>query len=224
MRLRGFQVSARLFHLRKVVRRFAASESLQAREKRQIHEPTREQPSREHEPRTNRLRKPLRKLSQLDARPTPAVPKVVPQKPRLSNFLQPEIKEGLLSVDDYPDRSVVVIKSDGFFDPGKAQIAAPVVPLLGRIAAALNQLPGAITVVGHTDNRPIHSGLFANNQVLSQRRAEAVAGELAKTVPPTRMHVEGHSDSEPVTDNATTEGRARNRRVEITLNQPQEAK
>ena len=166
----------------------------------------------------------VRKLSQLDARPTPAVPKVVPQKPRLSNFLQPEIKEGLLSVDDYPDRSVVVIKSDGFFDPGKAQIAAPVVPLLGRIAAALNQLPGAITVVGHTDNRPIHSGLFPNNQVLSQRRAEAVAGELAKTVPPTRMHAEGHSDSEPVTENTTPAGRARNRRVEITLNQPQEAK
>ena len=127
-------------------------------------------------------------------------------------------------VNDYADRSVVVIKSDGFFEPGKAQVAPKVLSLLHRIGEAVNQLPGALVVTGHTDNRPIRSSLFPSNLALSQKRAEAVQGELAKTVLPSRMRAEGRSDSEPVADNATAEGRAKNRRVEITLNLPQETK
>ena len=169
----------------------------------------------------------VQSLRQLEVKPPAEVPKEAVKeatKARLATWLEPEIKAGQLVVNDYADRSVVVIKSDGFFEPGKAQVAPKVLSLLHRIGEAVNQLPGALVVTGHTDNRPIRSSLFPSNLALSQKRAEAVQGELAKTVLPSRMRAEGRSDSEPVADNATAEGRAKNRRVEITLNLPQETK
>jgi type VI secretion system protein ImpK len=144
--------------------------------------------------------------------PPPAAP-----KPRLAGFLKPEIDAGLVQVQDLADRSVVVIKGDGFFEPGSAVISGRVLPLLGRIAQALNDTPGRVLVTGHTDNQPIRTLRYPSNWHLSQDRADAVKAEIVKTVKPERMRAEGRADSEAVADNATAQGRARNRRVEITL-------
>lgn len=158
-------------------------------------------------------------LSSLDAKaatvsqpPPPPAP-----QPRLAGFLKPEIDAGLVSVQDYADRSVVTIKGDGFFEPGSAVIAPAVSSLLPRIAQALNDTPGRILINGHTDNQPIHTARFPSNWHLSQERADAVRTTLAQTVKPERMRAEGRADGDPVADNATPAGRARNRRVVITL-------
>lgn len=67
-------------------------------------------------------------------------------------------------------------------------------------------------IVGHTD----HIGTLSYNQALSERRASAVAYYLAgKGVSPRRMKLSGKGEAEPVADNKTAEGRARNRRVEV---------
>lgn len=136
--------------------------------------------------------------------------------PRLATLLKPEIEAGLLDVQDLADRSVITIKGDGFFAPSSADIANQVRPLLARIDDALATFTGPVLVTGHSDNRPIRSLRYPSNWHLSQDRAQAVTHTLQK-VGTARLRAEGKSDSEPVADNEIAEGRARNRRVEITL-------
>ena len=86
-----------------------------------------------------------------------------------------------------------------------------------RIGEALNSVQGAVLITGHTDNQPIRSARFPSNWHLSQERALAVQQLLARSVKPERMKSEGRAESEPVAENSTAAGRAKNRRVEITL-------
>jgi len=137
--------------------------------------------------------------------------------PRLSGFLKPEIDAGLVRVQDLADRSIITIKGDGFFEPGSAEVAAPVRTLLPRISSALNDVKGQVLIVGYSDNVPIRTLRFPSNWHLSQARAETVKSELARTLPPARLRSEGRAESDPVGDNATPAGRALNRRVDITL-------
>lgn len=147
----------------------------------------------------------------------PAPPPPPAAAPRLAQLLKPEIDAGLVQVVDLADRSVVTIKGDGFFEPGSAVIAGAVRPLLLRIAEAMAPLPGPVMITGHTDNQPIRTLRYPSNWHLSQDRADAVKAELARTLKPERLRAEGKADAEPVADNGSPAGRARNRRVELTL-------
>lgn len=145
----------------------------------------------------------------------PAVPAT---KPRLAQFLAPEIAQGLVEVRDFEDRSIVTISGDGLFDAGSAALRPEREPLMLRIADAVAALPGIVLVTGHTDNQPITSARFPSNWHLSQERARSVSGILSKKViQPGRLQPEGRADSEPVVPNDSAQGRAKNRRVEITL-------
>ena len=160
-------------------------------------------------------------LQSFDVKPAvvlvPPPPPPPAAAPRLSAFLAPEVAAGQVQVKDLADRSIVTIAGDGFFEPGSAEVASRVRPLLGRIAEALNSVPGSVLVTGHTDSQPIRSLRYPSNWHLSQGRADSVKALLASTVAITRIRAEGRADSQPVDDNATPAGRARNRRVEITL-------
>ena len=147
----------------------------------------------------------------------PPKPRPPAERPRLATFLEPEIKAHLVTVSDLDDRSVITIRGDGFFEPGSATVAERVRPLLVRIADALNSVPGRILITGHTDSQPIRTARFPSNWHLSQERALNVEKILGQQVEVARMRAEGMADSEPVASNETAEGRARNRRVEITL-------
>lgn len=149
--------------------------------------------------------------------PPPPPPPLPAAKPRLAGLLAPDIQAGLVEVRDDADRSVVVIHGDGFFEPASAEVAARVKPLLGRIGAALTAVPGPVLVTGHTDNQPIRSLRYPSNWHLSQDRADAVRALLSISVAAERLRAEGRADSEPVEANTSPAGRARNRRVELTL-------
>jgi type VI secretion system protein ImpK len=140
--------------------------------------------------------------------------------PRLATFLQDEIRRGLVKVDDHLDRSVVTILGDGLFKPGEATIGSENLGLLARIGDALRGVPGPVDVIGHTDNVPIRTLRFPSNWELSKARAESVARILSARVPPERLRADGRGEAEPVAPNDTTQGRAKNRRVEITLHVP----
>ena len=161
------------------------------------------------------------KLQALDAKQVkvtaPPPPPPPAAAPRMAGLLAPEIKANLVEVQDLADRSVVTIKGDGFFEPGSAEIAAAVRPLLPRIAQALADVKGKVLITGHTDNKPIRTLRFPSNWHLSQERADIVKNELARVVSLERMRAEGRADSEPLTENSNAPGRSRNRRVEITL-------
>lgn len=87
---------------------------------------------------------------------------------------------------------------------------------LNSAAETLVQYPETtITIAGHTDN----TGSLAINQPLSERRAQAVAAYLnQRGVATSRLSTVGYADRQPVASNATEEGRAQNRRVEILIN------
>lgn len=143
--------------------------------------------------------------------PTPA------KNPRLAVFLQPEIKEGLLTVLEESDRSIIRLKGDSFFGSGKAEPNGQSLPVLKRIGQALAQVKGDVQVVGHSDNQPIRSLRFPSNWHLSTARAEGVRSALLAQVTEGRMRAVGKADAEPVAPNDSADNRARNRRVDVIL-------
>ena len=139
-------------------------------------------------------------------------------KPRLAQFLAPDIKAGLVAVRDEVDRSVVTIRGDGLFAPASAALNPERAALMGRIADALALAGGQVLVTGHTDNTPMRSVRFPSNWHLSQERAQTVRDLLgARKVPADRLQAEGRADSEPLVANDSATNRALNRRVEVTL-------
>ena len=146
-----------------------------------------------------------------------APPAVMAQAPRLARFLEVEIKQGLVTVTDEADRSVVRLRGDSFFGSGSAEPRAAALPVLKRIGEALAQVQGAVQIYGHSDNEPIRSLRYPSNWHLSKARADSVREALIGTVDANRMRADGKADAEPVSPNDTPENRARNRRVEIVL-------
>ncbi len=136
----------------------------------------------------------------------------------LSMLLADEIQAKQLNVLELAQRSTITIQGDNLFASGSAAVNRKLTPVLHRIAEALNQLPGQILVTGHSDNVPIRSSRFPSNWHLSKARAESVANIIKQNLTmPDRIVIEGRSDLDPVASNKTAEGRAKNRRVEITL-------
>lgn len=111
------------------------------------------------------------------------------------------------------------IPSDISFDTNRADIKPNFAPLLDKFAGTLRDNPNTrITIVGHTDS----TGSDAINNPLSVHRAESTRDYLVSHgVNGGRFSVEGRGSHQPVADNATVEGRARNRRVEIFVAEPQ---
>lgn len=145
------------------------------------------------------------------APPPPLPPPPVP--PKVCGAVQPPI---VCQVT--PNVIIVRLVDITLFEPGQAAVRAEFKPLIERIASVLETEGGAVKVVGHTDNVPIRTARFASNLQLSQARAKAV-GDLLQTKlsKPDRISVEGKGADAPIADNASREGRAKNRRVEIVI-------
>lgn len=105
--------------------------------------------------------------------------------------------------------------SDVMFDTGSAVLKAGAYDEINRVAQVMNQYPETtIQIAGHTDS----VGAEAANQILSERRAEAVKNALsAQGVSAARMRTVGFGESQPIADNNSDAGRQMNRRVNITI-------
>ena len=147
------------------------------------------------------------------------IPDPGPARFGLQQFLEPEIRSGQVTVEELPDRIVVSISGDNQFSSGSEIINSDYNRIIDRIGEGLEQTNGRIMVVGHTDNVPMgRNKRFSSNFSLSQSRAESVVNLLRASVNnPSRLTAEGLGDTRPVASNATAEGRAQNRRVEIIL-------
>jgi outer membrane protein OmpA-like peptidoglycan-associated protein len=109
---------------------------------------------------------------------------------------------------------VLTLSGSVIFASNKSVLLPSAQRRIGDLADALRDSPRSIRVEGHTDSR----GSVETNQLLSQRRAEAVMAELIfRNVPEARITAIGLGATRPVADNATAEGRANNRRVEVIL-------
>ncbi len=106
------------------------------------------------------------------------------------------------------------------FDSGSADVKPEAMPLMKKLAKILNTYDSnLIEIEGHTDNVPISSGRFESNMVLSMYRALHVSQAIGKysKVDASHIYPSGRGEFNPIADNTTSEGRARNRRVEIKI-------
>jgi outer membrane protein OmpA-like peptidoglycan-associated protein len=115
----------------------------------------------------------------------------------------------------HTERGTVVTLADVLFDTGQSTLKPGADLALDRLAAYLKDHPGThVLVEGHTDSR----GSDAFNDVLSQRRADAVAQALeSRGVPADAVRAVGRGKAYPVATNETVAGRQQNRRVEIVF-------
>ena len=140
----------------------------------------------------------------------------------LTTALGNEIKDGTASIKKGDGGSLIRLRNEGFFEVGKADISARSAEIVDRIGRVLHGTAAAVTVVGYTDDKPIHTLRFPSNYYLSVARAEAVAKLLGQHMDPALIRAEGRGAAEPIGDNATPQGRAQNRRTEIMVIDRQE--
>jgi chemotaxis protein MotB len=114
---------------------------------------------------------------------------------------------------------VRLLTDDLFFDSGSAVINAAALSTLDKIGGIVaEEAKHPVEVEGHTDDRPIATSQYPSNWQLSGARAGAVVQRLTGAgVTGKRVSLGGYAAQQPVADNASPAGRARNRRVEIVL-------
>jgi type VI secretion system protein ImpK len=155
----------------------------------------------------------------------PPPPPIEPPKPpgptqleRIRAVLAEEIAAKKADAAENGASIIIRVGNLTTFPSGSATALESFKPLALKIAAALDKEPGDIRITGHSDNVAIFTVRFPSNYELSLERAKAVTAMIKPGIAdPARLKVEGKADTQPVAPNDTEEGRARNRRVEISI-------
>ncbi len=140
---------------------------------------------------------------------------------KIAQQLEKQIMDGAIELESLGQQIIIRIRENGSFPSGSAFLQPQFKPIIQQIAELLKDVPGEITVSGHTDDYQVSNELYSNNWDLSAKRAVAVATEMQK-VPDfdkARMVVIGHAETRPLVPNEDGESRKRNRRVEISIMQ-----
>jgi type VI secretion system protein ImpK len=150
--------------------------------------------------------------------PPPPPPDRITQLQRIRNALGAEKLACAMTADQTASFIVIRVCDLVLFESGRATVLDAFKPVAARVAATLDKEPKHIKIVGHTDNTPISTVRFPSNFELSVERAKAVAAVLKQGLTdPGRIDIEGKGPDAPIASNATPEGRAKNRRVEIFI-------
>lgn len=138
----------------------------------------------------------------------------------LEDQLRSELQSKDIAISKLQGKLTLTILDRVMFDSGEAELKPGGAAVMRQIAQFLAQHPDVkIQVVGHTDNVPIHTSRFPSNWELSVARALAAVHYLTERadVAPQRVSAAGCGEFRPIADNRTADGRARNRRIAITL-------
>jgi chemotaxis protein MotB len=137
----------------------------------------------------------------------------------LSKSLAGEIQAGRVQISELQGKMTVRLAEKVLFPSGSATLSKDGKATLGKVADAFKDLKDRIVrVEGHTDNVPIKSSAYPSNWELSAGRAIAVVRFLqAAGVDPAKLAAAGYGEWQPIAPNDTPEGRAQNRRIEISL-------
>ncbi|MBF5045858.1 OmpA family protein [Aggregicoccus sp. 17bor-14] len=129
------------------------------------------------------------------------------------------IDAGKLKVRIVEGRMVVVLASDVLFPSGSASLSKEGKAAVGEVATLLASIPRRqFQVEGHTDNVPIATAQYPSNWELAAARALTVVKTMREVgMPPDRISAASFGDSKPAVPNDSAEGRAQNRRIEITI-------
>lgn len=125
-----------------------------------------------------------------------------------------------LSIDPNYQYIKIYLSGSILFDSGKADIKSEALPILNKVGDILKVYKDYhIELEGHTDNIPIHNDKYSSNNWLSSARALNAAMYLVdkKGLNPKTLSWTGRGEYDPVASNATVDGRAKNRRIEIKI-------
>ncbi len=112
----------------------------------------------------------------------------------------------------------VSLAEAGFFESGGAAVSGDAALVLDALADSLKDSNAPVRVEGHTDSTPIATARYPSNWELSTARASAVLAKfIERGINPERLSAAGYAGFQPVADNATPEGRAQNRRVDVVI-------
>ena len=136
----------------------------------------------------------------------------------LAQAFGPLIAEELVSIREGRQWLELEIRSAVLFDSGNAAVRRDALPIVDRVVDILAGVPNAVRVEGYTDNVPISTGQFRSNWDLSAARAGSMVHRLLERgIDPLRLSLAGYGEYRPITDNATEDGRTRNRRVVLVV-------
>lgn len=147
----------------------------------------------------------------------------------LKSAIDQKIKEnglsGRINADLSKEGLLISMQAAVLFNSGEAVVLPSVQPLLMEISKVLQPLDNHVRIAGHTDNVPINTRQFRSNWDLSAMRAINVMNYMVDYggLQPAKMSIQAYGEYLPKADNATQEGRALNRRIEILVisNTPQ---
>ncbi len=170
----------------------------------------------------------LEKDQSKDKEEQDAIDEVEAMKLKASEELAEKVEEALgeQGIDDdvevnFTSQYVqLTLKGSVLFDSGKSELKEDALPMISKIAMILERYAeSTIEIEGHTDNVPINTAKYESNDVLSAYRALSMFNFLVEntSLDPANIKHAGRGEYIPVADNATPEGRAKNRRIEIKI-------
>jgi chemotaxis protein MotB len=142
---------------------------------------------------------------------------------QLNQTMSNEINSKQMHIDRLQNAIKVTVNDDLIFPSGEWEMPAQARQTIGKMTPILAPMQQTkIVVNGYTDNVPIGPGLkrqgVTTNQILSQKRADNVMQfMISQGVNTSLVSAQGFGEADPVASNDTPEGRAQNRRVELTL-------
>lgn len=142
---------------------------------------------------------------------------------RLIRELEAEVASDALHVNYDKDQVVIRFSEEATFPSGDATIKPEMIPIIERVVEVVGNCTGDVLVSGHTDDRPIASGRYRSNWDLSAARAVSVVHELVlnRDIPAETVVAAGRAETRPLAPNDSPENRALNRRVEISIRNPE---
>lgn len=163
-----------------------------------------------------------------------SIPMNVPQQDELHDAMVSDLRRSLqadlasrfVELEETKNGIIIRFPSSTAFQVGGAELASSSYASLDKIIPVLARTPGDIKVGGHTDDVPISTLQFRSNWDLSAARATSVVHYFLRSgqIPKARLTSQGYADARPLMPNRNADSRARNRRVEISIEIPENTK
>jgi len=140
---------------------------------------------------------------------------------KIAKDLREEIEDGAIEIEALGQQLIIRVREKGSFPSGSAFLQPRFRPVIRKVAAILVDVPGVITISGHTDNEQVQSELYRSNWDLSAQRAVSVAHEMltVRGIKNKKLVVVGYANSKPLTSTTEPAKTTANRRVEIMIMQ-----
>ena len=138
---------------------------------------------------------------------------------KMLNYVEERRLRGFATVKVSEQRVKIMLANPVLFDLGESELKPSAIAVLRQVARLLEDIPNAVLVEGHTDDRPIIGGKFRSNWELSTARAFSVIRYFIEeeNITPERLSAVGYGEYRPLYPNDTEENRAKNRRIEINI-------